>query len=121
LSHCSLFKSDFKSDSNACQFIFSAVTVLQPSKKPENAKKCHFRQKLASLAVVQMPKIQPTSFRIPSRHLVFLELLAHQNKTNRTQELCKILDDAIAPDVILDPGNQFQSNQLGWIADCFVN
>jgi hypothetical protein len=43
-----------------------------------------------------MTETPPTSFRVPSKYLVFLEMLAKQNQTNRTQELCNILDEAIA-------------------------
>ena len=42
-----------------------------------------------------MTEIKPTAFRLPSKYLVFLEMLAQENDTDRSKELIKILDEAM--------------------------
>ena len=43
-----------------------------------------------------MTAIKPTAFRLPSKYLVFLEMLATEHKSDRSKELIKILDAEVA-------------------------
>jgi len=42
-----------------------------------------------------MTETKTTTFRLPSKYLVFLEMLAAENDTDRSKELIQILDEAL--------------------------
>lgn len=39
-----------------------------------------------------MPRKLPVSFRIPSKYVVFLDVLAESRRTNRTEALIEVID-----------------------------
>ncbi|HEY9910181.1 MAG TPA: hypothetical protein V6D18_21515 [Thermosynechococcaceae cyanobacterium] len=42
-----------------------------------------------------MSETKTTTFRLPSKYLVFLEMLGQENDSDRSKELIKILDEAM--------------------------